>query len=93
MLKEILNIEGLFVLTVGYVDITIYLPTKYYYIIEIVYFIHRLFVLFISTLSSLTSLTNMIRFYFHLSLCHVLENNQFKQKNLVHVALASSVRS
>ena len=32
--KEIVNIQGLFVLTVGYVDMTTYLPTKYYYIIE-----------------------------------------------------------
>ena len=46
--KEIINIQGLFVLTVGYLDMTTYLPIKYYYIIESVYFIYRLFVLFIS---------------------------------------------
>ena len=51
--KEIVNIQDLFVLTVGYVDMTTYLLTKYYYIIERVYFICRLFVSFISTLSFL----------------------------------------
>ena len=47
--KEIVNIQDLFVLTVGNVDMTTYPLTKYYYIIEKVYFIYRLFVLFIST--------------------------------------------
>ena len=47
--KEIINIQGLFILTVANVDMTTYPLTKYYYIIEKVYFIHRLFVLFIST--------------------------------------------
>ena len=51
--KEIVNIQGLFVLTVGYVDMTTYPLTKYYYIIERVYFIYRLFILFISTFSFL----------------------------------------
>ena len=51
--KEIVNIHGLFALTVCYGDINTYLPKKYYYIIERVYFIYRLFVLFISTWSSL----------------------------------------
>ena len=39
--KEIVNIQGLFVLTVGYVDVTTYPLTKYYYIIERVYFFIR----------------------------------------------------
>ena len=47
--KEIVNIQGLLVLTVGYLDMTTYLPTKFYYNIESVYFIYRLFVLFVST--------------------------------------------
>ena len=60
--KEIVNIQGLFVATVGYVDMTTYPLTKYYhrdispwnyYTIESVYFIYRLFILFISTLSLL----------------------------------------
>ena len=52
-LKEIENMRGLFVLTVGYEDMTTYIVTKYYYIIEGVYFIYRLLVLFMSTLSFL----------------------------------------
>ena len=52
-LKEVVNIQGLLVLTVGYVDMTTYTPTRYYYIIERVYFIYSLFILFISTLSFL----------------------------------------
>ena len=52
-LKEVVNIQGLLVLTVGYVDMTTYTPTKYYYIIERVCFIYSLFILFISTLSFL----------------------------------------
>ena len=60
--KEIVNIQGLFVLTVGYVDMTTYPLTKYYhrdispwnyYTVERVYFIYRLLILFISTLSLL----------------------------------------
>ena len=43
----------LFALIVGYVDIKTYQLTKYYYIIERVYFIYRLFILFISTFSFL----------------------------------------
>ena len=39
--KEIVNMRGLFVLTVGYVDMTTYPVTKYCYIIERVYFIIR----------------------------------------------------
>ena len=42
--KEIVNLQGLFVC----VDIKIYPLTNYYYIIERVYFIYRLFILFIS---------------------------------------------
>ena len=42
--KEIVKLQGLFVLTVGYVDIKTYSLTKYYYIIETVYCIYRLFV-------------------------------------------------
>ena len=52
-LKEIANLQDLFVLTVGYVDMTTYSLTKYYYIAERVYFIHRLFILFISRFSFL----------------------------------------
>ena len=51
--KEIVNIQVLLVLTVGYVDMATYLLTKYYYIIERVYLIYTLFILFISTLSLL----------------------------------------
>ena len=52
--KEMLNLQGLFVvLTVGYVDMTIYPLTKYYYIIEKLYFIYKFFILFISTFSFL----------------------------------------
>ena len=52
-LKGIVNIQGLFLLTVGYIDMTTILQTKYYYIIDRAYFIYRLFVFFISILSSL----------------------------------------
>ena len=66
-----MNIHGLFALTVCYGDINTYLPKKYYYIIERVYFIYRLFVLFISTLSSLLLLYKAswryIREYLHVS--------------------------
>ena len=37
--KGIVNIQGLLVFTVGYVDMTTYPLTKYYYIIEKVYLI------------------------------------------------------
>ena len=47
------NIQVLFVFTVGYVDMTTHLLTKYYYIIERVYFIYRLFISLISTRSYL----------------------------------------
>ena len=43
----------MFVLNVGYRNMTTNPLRKYYYIIESVYFIYRLFILFISTLSSL----------------------------------------
>ena len=46
--EEIVNIQDLFVLT-GYVDVTTYQLTKYYYIIERVYLIYRLFILFNTT--------------------------------------------
>ena len=49
--KEFVNMQDLFVLAVGYVDMTTYPLTKYYYIIERVYFIYRLFILFISIFS------------------------------------------
>ena len=62
--KEIVNIQGLFVLTAGYVDMTTHPITQispwYYYIIENVYYIYRLFILFISTLSSL-----LLFLYYH----------------------------
>ena len=45
--------EGLFIFTVGYVDMTTYPLRKYYYIIERVYFTYRLFILFITTFSFL----------------------------------------
>ena len=53
----------MFVLIVGYLDITIYPLTKYYYIIERVYFIYRLFILLISTLSFLLFLYTVSRRY------------------------------
>ena len=69
--KEIVNIQGLFVLTVGYVDVTTYPLTKYYYIIERVYFFYKVFVLFISTLSILLFLYTVLwrykRYYLHAS--------------------------
>ena len=64
--KEIVNMKGLFALTVGYVDITTYPLTKYYYIIERVYFIYELFILFVSTLSFLLFLYK--RDYLHTSI-------------------------
>ena len=70
--KEIVNIQGLFVFTVGYVDMTTYPVTKYYYIIERVYFIYRLFILFIVTLSFLLLLYivswRCMREYLHASI-------------------------
>ena len=58
--------KGLFVLTVGYVDITTYPLTKYYYIIERVYIIYELFILFVSTLSFWLFLHK--RYYLHTSI-------------------------
>ena len=45
------NLQSLFVLTVGHVDLTTYPLTKYYYVIKRAYFIYKffLFLLFIST--------------------------------------------
>ena len=51
--KEIVNIQGLFVLIIGYVVMKTYTLTKYYYIIARVYFIYRLLILFITTFSFL----------------------------------------
>ena len=51
--KEIVNMQGLFVLTADSVDMTTYPLTIYYHIIERVYLIYRLFILFISTFSCL----------------------------------------
>ena len=50
----------MFVLAVGYVDMTTYPLTKYYYIIERVYFIYRLFILFICILSFLMFLYTVL---------------------------------
>ena len=49
--KEIVNIQGLFVLAVGYVDMTTYPLLKYHFIIERSYLIYSLFILFISMFS------------------------------------------
>ena len=54
------NIQGLFVLTVGYIDMTTYPVIKYYYIIERAYFIHRMFILIMSTLSFLLFLYSIM---------------------------------
>ena len=53
--KEIVNLQGLFVLTVGYLDMTTYPLTKYYYVIKRAYFIYKFFIflLFTSTFSFL----------------------------------------
>ena len=92
--KEIVNMQGLFVLTVGYVDMTTYLVTKYYYIIERVYFIYRLFILFISTLSFLLFLYiaswRYKRNYFHASIDTLLYImfyiiSTMKKQTLFHV--------
>ena len=39
-LKEIVNIQVLFVLTLGYVDMTTYPLTKYYYITESIFYLY-----------------------------------------------------
>ena len=89
--KEIVNIQGLFVLTVGYVDMTTYPLTKYYYIIERVYFIYRLFVLFISTLPFLlllhAALWRYKRDYLHASIniLYYVISTMKKQTLLYHV--------
>ena len=51
--KEIVDLEGFFILSVSYVDMTTYPATKYYFIIERLYVIYRLLVLIISTFSFL----------------------------------------
>ena len=51
--KEVMNLPGLLVLTVGYIDIKTFALSKYYYITEREYFIFRLFILFVSTFSFL----------------------------------------
>ena len=56
------------VLIVGYVDIKTYPLTKYYYIIERLSFIYRLFVIFISTFSFLLFLYTVKRDYLHASI-------------------------
>ena len=54
--KGIVNLQGLLMLIVVYVDMTTYPLTKYYYIIERESFIYRLFMLFISAFSFSTFL-------------------------------------
>ena len=51
--QEVINLQGLCVLIVGYLDMSTYPLTKYCYIIKRIYFIYRLFILFISTFSFL----------------------------------------
>ena len=51
--KEIVDLEGFFIWSVSYVDMTTYPATKYYFIIERLYVIYRLLVLIISTFSFL----------------------------------------
>ena len=53
--KGVVNLHGLFVLTVGYVVMTTYLLTKYYYVIKRAYFIYKFFIflIFITTFSFL----------------------------------------
>ena len=51
--KGIVNLQGLLMLIVVYVDMNTYPLTKYYYIIERVYFIYQLFILFIIIFSFL----------------------------------------
>ena len=57
--KKIVNMQGLFVLTISRY-MAKYPLTKYYYIIEKVYFIYTLLVLFISTLSFLLFLYTVL---------------------------------
>ena len=52
-IEKAVNLKSLFLLTVGYVDMTTYPLTKYYYNIERVYLIYRFFIFFISTFSFL----------------------------------------
>ena len=52
-LKEIVNLQNLFVLAGRYVDMTTNPLKEYYCTIERVYFIYKLFILFISTFSFL----------------------------------------
>ena len=76
-LKEIVNLQDLFVSTVSYVDLTTYPLAKYYYIAEGVSFT-RLFILFIGTFSFLLFLCTVSwrykRDYLrrHFILCYVL---------------------
>ena len=86
--KEIVNIQGLFVATVGYVDVTTYSLTNYYNIIERIYFIYRFLILFISTLSFLLFLYTVLwrykRYYLHASLFYIMLyiiNRMKKQKH------------
>ena len=90
-LKEIVNIQGLFVATVGYIDVTTYSLTNHHYIIEKIYFIYRLLILFISTLSFLLFLYTVLwrykRYYLHASidvffiLCSILLT-QWRNRNI-----------
>ena len=69
--QEMVNLQGLCVLIVGYVDMITYPLAKYYYIIERVYFIYKLFILFISTFSFLFFYTVSWRYkrdYLHSSM-------------------------
>ena len=52
-LKEIVNLQNLFVLAGRYLDMTTNPLKEYYCTIERVYFIYKLFILFISTFSFL----------------------------------------
>ena len=89
--KEIVNIQGLFVATVGYVDVTTYSLTNYYNIIERIYFIYRFLILFISTLSFLLFLYTVLwrykRYYLYASidvcfiLCFILLT-QWRNRNI-----------
>ena len=45
--KEVVNLQGLLALIVGSVDVITYSLTKYYHIIERVYFIYRLFIFYV----------------------------------------------
>ena len=76
--KELVNLQGLFVLTVGYIDIKTYPLTKYYNIIKRVYFIYRLFIVFTSTFSLLLFLYTVSwrqnRDYLHTSIDNFVLN-------------------